>query len=77
MQTLTKTKQVNVSSNILVELITRVEELESLVETLEVSMDKDILKQVEDSKKDFAQGKFKTIRTKKELSDYLASFNVF
>ncbi|MBI5227740.1 hypothetical protein HY988_04090 [Candidatus Micrarchaeota archaeon] len=66
-----KNKQVEVNSSVLVELIRRVEEIESLVETLEVSLDKDILKQIEQSKRDFAQGKYKMVQTKEELSSYL------
>lgn len=73
MQNVTEGKQIEFNSNILVELLRRVEELESLVETLEVSLDKDILKQVEQSKRDFAAGKSKTVRTQNELIDYLAS----
>ncbi len=70
-----KNRQVEVNSDVLVELIRRVEEIESLVETLEVNLDKDILKQVEQSKRDFALGKYKKVQTKEELSAYLKSLS--
>lgn len=73
MENVQKTKQIQVDSSVLVELINRVEALDSLVETLEVGLDKEILKQLEQSKKDFAQGKSKTIKTKEELVKYLNS----
>ncbi|HIH23112.1 TPA: hypothetical protein HA238_05265 [Candidatus Micrarchaeota archaeon] len=68
-----KIKQISVNSSVLVELIKHVEVMESLVETLEINLDADILKQVEESKKDFAQGRVKNIKTKTELSAYLNS----
>ena len=73
MESATKTRQVQVNSSVLVELIQRVEELENLVETLEIGLDKEVLKQIEQSKKDFVQGMFKTAKTKKELESYLSS----
>ena len=68
-----KGKQIEVNADILAQLITRVDEIERLIETLEVNMDKTLLKQIEQSRKDFASGKGTTIRSKKELKEYLAS----
>ena len=73
MQNVQKTKQIQVDSSVLFELIHRVEAIESLVETLEINLDKDLLRQLEESKKEFAQGKAKIVRTKEELSTYLSS----
>ena len=66
-------KQIQVNENLLVELITKVEEMDSLVETLEISLDKSIIKQVEQSKKDFAEGRYKKISNKKQMIIYLNS----
>ena len=68
-----KAKQVEVNADLLVQLITRVEEIESLIETMEVSLDKDLLKQLAQSRKEFVSGKGRTVRSKKELKEYLAS----
>lgn len=73
MENITKTKNIQINSNLLVEIIKKAEEMESLVETLEISLDSDTLKQIEQSKKDFAQGKTKTVRDAKELNDYLST----
>ena len=66
-------KQISINANIITELITRFEEMESLIETLEITLDKDLLKQLAESKREFAQGKSKTIKGKTELKSYLAS----
>ena len=66
------TKKIEVNSDIIMELITKVEEIDSLVETLEVNLDRNLLRQMIQSKREIALGKSRKV-TAKKLDEYLAS----
>jgi len=67
------TKKIEVSSDILMELIEKVEEMDSLIETLEVNLDLSLISQIAQSRRDIALGKTRKVKTAKELKGYLAS----
>ena len=67
------TKTINVDSKVLFELIKKVDEIESLVETLDIQSDNELIKELEQSKKEFAQKQVKNVKTKAELAKYLSS----
>jgi len=67
------TKKIEVSSDILIELIEKVEEIDSLVETLEVTLDWNLTKQIMQSRKEISLGKTRKVKTAKELNAYLTS----
>lgn len=73
METPLKGRNIKVDTAVLTQIIERVDEMESLVETLEVGLDRGLLRQIEQSRRDFAAGKSRFARTKQELDAYLTS----
>jgi hypothetical protein len=48
------------------------EEIEELIEELEISSDKELVKDIEESKKDFDEGRYYTLKTDEEIKQFFS-----
>ena len=48
------------------------EEIEELIEELEISSDGELVKDIEESKKDFEEGRYYTLKTDEEIKQFFS-----
>ena len=58
------------AKNVVYRLMRIQEEIEELIEELEISSDEWLLKDIEDSKKDFEEGRYYTLKTDEEIEQF-------
>ena len=60
------------TKNVVYRLVQIWEELEELIEELEISRDGELVKDIEESKKDFEEGMYYTLKTNEEIKQFFS-----
>ena len=58
--------------NVIARLLLIQEEIEELIEELELLSDEELLRYVEESKKDFKEGRYYTLKTEAEIEQFFS-----
>ena len=59
-----------VAKDVVYRLVQIREEIEELIEELEISSDGELVKDIEESKKDFEEGRYYTLKTDEEIKQF-------
>jgi len=62
----------SVRRNVIARLLLIQEEIEELIEELELLSDEELLRDIEESKKDFKEGRYYTLKTEAEIEQFFS-----